>query len=161
MGHGALVVITGTFILVPCLVVKSLLLIWRSGTCRFCFDCWVQDCSISSALAMEILQLCTKPSVMDRPSWNGLQWLTRTRGYSQDSGLAPATADKGAVGCHEPVVNFIVMARLQYLQCFSNGAIAVLYEAIDMYSGSNNLIMALWKLWHFHYSCIGDTKVDS
>ena len=28
-------------------------------------DALVQDCSISSALAMEILQSCTKPSICD------------------------------------------------------------------------------------------------
>ena len=42
------------------------------------FDGLVQDCSISSALAMEILQSCTKPSILDifvSVFWNYEIWM--------------------------------------------------------------------------------------
>ena len=36
----------------------------QSDVIHHYFDGLVQDCSISSALAMEILQSCTKPSIL-------------------------------------------------------------------------------------------------
>ena len=60
-------------------------------------DGLVQDCSISSALAMEILQSCTKPSILSI-QWGFLWWqdsifiLNQTSGAS-DSTQIPWTSD--------------------------------------------------------------------
>ena len=76
-GECQLVAIAGTIILVPCQGVKSLRLISRLGTCRrnlrvsstsaiishHHIDGLVQDCSISIANVLGILQSCAKPSI--------------------------------------------------------------------------------------------------
>ena len=49
--HGHVHLLTGRQLLIPCL---------KTNKTRL--DCLVQDCSISIALAMEILQSCTKPA---------------------------------------------------------------------------------------------------
>ena len=51
-------------------------------------DGLVQCCSISSALAMKILQSCTKPSVSIRPN-NWLQWRHNERYYKGGFGTKP------------------------------------------------------------------------
>ena len=44
--------------------------------CKFCIDGLVQDCSISIANALEILQSCTKPFIWHhRPQW--VKWVSK------------------------------------------------------------------------------------
>ena len=89
---------------------RSQTLFWR-----IC-DGLVQDCSIFSVLATEILQSCTKPS-MPCPTRKGYNWFHQ---FLQIFSKLICTK------------YWWLSARLHYLQCISNGDIAVLDWAIDM-----------------------------